>query len=78
MKAEHLLARASAVVAHRRGIYGAPDFLFQRMATRWSQVLGTRSRRHRSSAEAAEETAAAEALLKSAEARRSAGRREQS
>ena len=32
MKAEHLLARASAVVAHRRGIYGAPDFLFQRMA----------------------------------------------
>ena len=28
MKAEHLLARASAVVAHRRGIYGAPDFLF--------------------------------------------------
>jgi Domain of unknown function (DUF6378) len=119
MNAEHLLARASAVVAHRRGIYGAPDSLFQRVATRWSQVLGTRvtpaqviiclldlkvarlahDPAHSDSlvdligyslllpelvgdasaeqtAEAAEGTAAAEALLKSAEARRSAGRRE--
>jgi hypothetical protein len=42
MKAEHFLDRASAVVAHRRGTYGAPDSVFERVATRWSQVLGTR------------------------------------
>ena len=42
MNAEHLLDRASAVVHHRRGIYGAPDSVFERVATRWSQVLGTR------------------------------------
>jgi hypothetical protein len=28
MNAEHLLDRASAVVGHRRGIYGAPDSVF--------------------------------------------------
>jgi hypothetical protein len=49
MNAEQLLARASAVVGHRRGIYGAPDPVFERVATRWSQVLGMRSRQHRSS-----------------------------
>ena len=42
MNAGHLLARASAVVGHRRGVYGAPDFVFERVAIRWSQVLGTR------------------------------------
>jgi hypothetical protein len=42
MNAEHLFARASTVIGHRRGIYGAPDSVFERVATRWSQVLGTR------------------------------------
>jgi Domain of unknown function (DUF6378) len=42
MNAEHLLARASAVVGRRRGVYGAPDSVFERVAMRWSQVLGTR------------------------------------
>ena len=41
MNAEHLLDRASAVVGHRRGTHGAPDSVFERVATRWSQVLGT-------------------------------------
>jgi hypothetical protein len=41
MNAEHLLDRANGVVGHRRGIYGAPDYVFERVATRWSQVLGT-------------------------------------
>jgi hypothetical protein len=42
MNADHLLDRASAVVRHRRGIYGAFGSVFERVATRWSQVLGTR------------------------------------
>ena len=42
MNAEHLFARASTVIGRRRGIYGAPDSVFERVATRWSQVLGTR------------------------------------
>ena len=42
MNAEHLLGRASAVIGHRRGMYGAPESVFERAATRWSQVLGTR------------------------------------
>ena len=33
---------ASAVVGHRRDIYGAFDSVFERVATCWSQVLGTR------------------------------------
>jgi Domain of unknown function (DUF6378) len=40
MNAEHFLDRARAVVRHRRGMYGAPDSVFERVATRWSQVLG--------------------------------------
>jgi Domain of unknown function (DUF6378) len=40
MNAEHLLDRASAVVCHRRGTYGAPDSVFECVASRWSQVLG--------------------------------------
>jgi hypothetical protein len=43
MNAKHLLGRTSAVVGHQRGIYGAPDSVFDRVATRWSQVLGTRA-----------------------------------
>jgi hypothetical protein len=42
MNAEHLLDGASVVVGHRPGIYGAPDSIFERVATRWSQVLGTK------------------------------------
>jgi hypothetical protein len=42
MNADHLLEQASAVIRHRRGIYGAPGSVFERVATRWSQVLGTR------------------------------------
>ena len=42
MNADHLLEQASAVVGHRRGIYGAPDAVFEHVAMRWSQVLGTR------------------------------------
>jgi hypothetical protein len=42
MNAEQFLARASTVIGHRRGIYGAPDSIFERLAARWSQVLGTR------------------------------------
>ena len=42
MNAERLLERATDVVARRRGIYGQPIDLFQRVAVRWSQVLGTK------------------------------------
>jgi Domain of unknown function (DUF6378) len=42
MNADHLLEQASTVVGHRRGIYGAPDAVFEHVAMRWSQVLGTR------------------------------------
>ena len=35
-----LLERAASVVARRRGEYGEPVDLFERVAVRWSQVLG--------------------------------------
>jgi hypothetical protein len=42
MRAEQLLEHAASVITHRRGIYGAPGSVFERVATRWSQMLGTR------------------------------------
>jgi hypothetical protein len=42
MAAEQLLEQAAWVVRHRRGTYGQPRELFERVAARWSQVLGTR------------------------------------
>jgi hypothetical protein len=39
---EELLAHAAAVVRDRRRVYGEPTDLFERVAVRWSQVLGTR------------------------------------
>jgi Domain of unknown function (DUF6378) len=41
MAAERLLAEAAAIVRDRRHTYGQPLDLFQRVAVRWSQVLGT-------------------------------------
>jgi Domain of unknown function (DUF6378) len=40
MTAENLLAEAAAVVRDRRHPYGQPLDLFERVAARWSQVLG--------------------------------------
>jgi Domain of unknown function (DUF6378) len=40
MTAEKLLAEAAAVVRDRRHSYGEPLDLFERVAVRWSQVLG--------------------------------------
>lgn len=40
MAAEKLLAEAAAVVRDRRHTYGQPLDLFERVAARWSQVLG--------------------------------------
>lgn len=40
MTGEDLLALAAAVVKDRRGVYGEPSDLFERVAVRWSQVLG--------------------------------------
>ena len=42
MTGEELLTRAAAVVRDRRRVYGDPADLFERVAARWSQVLGTR------------------------------------
>ena len=42
MTGEDLLALAAAVVKHRRGVYGDPGELFERVAVRWSQVLGVK------------------------------------
>jgi hypothetical protein len=42
MKAEQLLGHAADLVIRRRGEYGEPAALFERVAVRWSQVLGTR------------------------------------
>ena len=42
MTAEKLLAEAAAVVRDRRHTYGQPLQLFERVAARWSQVLGTK------------------------------------
>ena len=42
MAAEQLLEQASSIVCNRRRTYGQPLDLFQRVAARWSQVLGTK------------------------------------
>ena len=42
MTAEKLLAEAAALVRDRRHTYGQPLDLFERVAVRWSQVLGTK------------------------------------
>ena len=42
MTGEELLVQAAAVVRDRRRVYGDPTELFERVALRWSQVLGTR------------------------------------
>jgi Domain of unknown function (DUF6378) len=41
MIAEEFLEHAAALVRRRRREYGAPVDLFERVAVRWSQVLGT-------------------------------------
>jgi Domain of unknown function (DUF6378) len=41
MTAEQLLEQAASVVRERRRTYGQPRELFERVASRWSQVLGT-------------------------------------
>jgi Domain of unknown function (DUF6378) len=40
MTAEQLLEQAASVVRDRRRTYGQPRDLFERVAIRWSQVLG--------------------------------------
>jgi hypothetical protein len=42
MAAEQLLEQASSIVHDRRHTYGQPLNLFERVAVRWSQVLGTK------------------------------------
>ena len=42
MTGEDLLTHAAAVVRDRRRTYGDPTELFERVALRWSQVLGTK------------------------------------
>jgi hypothetical protein len=42
MTAEEFLEHAAALVTRRRREYGAPVDLFERVAGRWSQVLGTK------------------------------------
>ncbi len=42
MTGEDLLVHAAAVVRDRRRVYGDPTELFERVAARWSQVLGVR------------------------------------
>jgi hypothetical protein len=42
MTADELLQHAAAVVRDRRRTYGDPLDLFERVAVRWSQVLGTK------------------------------------
>jgi hypothetical protein len=49
MNGPELLERAASVVAPRRGDYGEPKDLFERVAVRWSQVLGITVRPLRSS-----------------------------
>jgi hypothetical protein len=41
MTAETVLAEAAAVVRDRRHTYGQPLDLFERVAVRWSQAIGT-------------------------------------
>jgi hypothetical protein len=40
MTGAELLAQAAAVVDQRRQSYGEPGLLFERVAVRWSQLLG--------------------------------------
>jgi Domain of unknown function (DUF6378) len=42
MKAEELLEHASGLVHRRRHEYGEPIDPFERVAVRWSQVVGTK------------------------------------
>ena len=42
MTGEDLLAHAAAVVRDRRLTYGEPELLFERVAERWTQHLGTK------------------------------------
>jgi Domain of unknown function (DUF6378) len=42
MTAEEFLEHAAALVTRRRREYGEPADLFERVAVRWSQVVGTR------------------------------------
>ena len=42
MTGEELLVQAAVVVDQRREVYGDPRLLFERVAERWSQVLGTK------------------------------------
>ena len=42
MTAEEFLEHAGALVTRRRREYGVPVGLFERVAVRWSQVLGTK------------------------------------
>ena len=42
MSGDELLSHAAATVRDRRRTYGGPEELFERVALRWSQVLGTR------------------------------------
>ena len=41
MTGEELLVQAAVVVDQRRQVYGEPRLLFERVAVRWSQHLGT-------------------------------------
>ena len=41
MTGEELLVQAAIVVDQRREVYGEPRLLFERVAVRWSQHLGT-------------------------------------
>ena len=42
MNAEEFLEHAAGLVTRRRRQYGTPVDLFERVAVRWSQVLGTK------------------------------------
>ena len=42
MTGDELLQHAAAIVRERRRTYGDPSELFERLAVRWSQVLGSR------------------------------------
>ena len=42
MTGEELLQHAGAIVRDRRRTYGEPELLFERVAQRWSQHLGTK------------------------------------
>ena len=42
MTGEEVLTHAGAIVRDRRRAYGEPELLFERVAQRWSQVVGTK------------------------------------